>query len=197
MAPRRVLEVRSGDQDTQKWRVSLREDVFESFIAHAGDTAHKVFADGSLFSPFLFRKFFDPADAFPLWEFDSEVLLKAVRTASNSSVDWQETDAEYVLRAELPSAKKCEVEITGERGKVVEISGQWRGRESESMDWKAGRWWEHGYVRRIELPEEANWKKIEAYIDDDNLLQIKIPKNNSDSNALQTSAVEPKESEFV
>ncbi|KAH7675722.1 Small heat shock protein HSP20 protein [Dioscorea alata] len=149
MAPRRVLEVRSGDQDTQKWRVSLREDVFESFIAHAGDTAHK------------------------------------------------ETDTEYILRAELPSATKCEVEIAGEKGKVVEISGQWRGRESESMDWKAGRWWEHGYVRRLELPEDANWKKIEAYIDDENLLQIKIPKNNSDSKALQTSAVEPKESEFV
>lgn len=65
------------------------------------------------------------------------------------------------------------------------------------MDWKVGCWWEHGYVRRIELPEDANWKKIEAYIDDENLLQIKIPKNNSDSNALQTSAVEPKESEFV
>ncbi|KAJ0966076.1 hypothetical protein J5N97_027214 [Dioscorea zingiberensis] len=197
MAPRRALEIRLGEQDSQRWRMPLREDAFESFMARAGDTAHKVFADGSLFSPLLFRKFFDPADAFPLWEFDSEVLLKAVRSASNCSVDWQETDTEYVLRAELPSGRKSEIEISGEKGKVVEISGQWSGRESETMNWKASRWWEHGYVRRIELPEDANWKKMEAYIDDDNLLEIKIPKNNSDSNALQNNGVEPKESEYV
>lgn len=105
MSPRRVLEVRPGDdQDSQKWRVSLSEDAFDSFIARGGDAARKVFGEGSLFSPLLFGKFFDPADAFPLWEFDSEILLSGLRSASKTNVDWDETDSEYVLRAELPGS---------------------------------------------------------------------------------------------
>ncbi|KAG1347278.1 22.3 kDa class VI heat shock protein [Cocos nucifera] len=193
MSPRRVLEVRPGDQDSQKWRVSLSEDAFDSFIARGGDAARKVFGEGSLFSPLLFGKFFDPADAFPLWEFDSETLLAGLRSASKTSVDWDETDSEYFLRAELPGARNCDVEIRGEKGKVIEISGKWRGRESDSRDWKTDRWWEHGYVRRLELPENANWRKMEAYIDNDIFIGIKIPKNISEGNIHQKNAVEPKE----
>nr|XP_029122622.1 22.3 kDa class VI heat shock protein isoform X2 [Elaeis guineensis] len=193
MSPRRVLEVRPGDQDSQKWRVSLSEDAFDSFIARGGDAARKVFGEGSLFSPLLFGKFFDPADAFPLWEFDSATLLAGLRSASKTSVDWDETDSEYFVRAELPGARNCDVEICGEKGKVIEITGKWRGRESDSRDWKTGRWWEHGYVRRLELPENANWRKMEAYIDNDNFIGIKIPKNISEGNIHQKNAVEPKE----
>lgn len=104
MSHRRVLEVRPGDQDPQKWRMSLSEDAFDSFIARGGDAARKVFGEGSLFSPLLFGKFFDPADAFPLWDFDSEILLSGLRSASKTSVDWDEKDSEYVLRAELPGS---------------------------------------------------------------------------------------------
>ncbi|XP_008793750.2 22.3 kDa class VI heat shock protein isoform X2 [Phoenix dactylifera] len=197
MSPRRVLEVRPGDQDSQKWRMSLSEDAFDSFIARDGDAARKVFGEGSLFSPLLFGKFFDPADAFPLWDFDSDNLLSGLRSASKTSVDWHERDSEFVLRAELPGARNCDVEICGEKGKVIEISGKWRGRESDSRDWRTGRWWEHGYVRRLELPENANWRKIEAYIDIDNFIEIKIPKNISDSNIHQKKDAEPKESEHV
>lgn len=75
---------------------------------------------------------------------------------------------------------------------MIEISGKWRGRESDSRDWRAGRWWEHGYVRRLELPENANWRKIEAYIDNDNFIGIKIPKNISDGNIHQING-EPQE----
>lgn len=67
---------------------------------------------------------------------------------------------------------------------VVEISGRWRGRETDPKDWKNGRWWEYGFARRLELPEDANWTKMEAYITDDIFLEIRIPKNGSDIDPL-------------
>ncbi|KAL5976080.1 hypothetical protein ACLOJK_020410 [Asimina triloba] len=195
MAPKQALEVRFEDRTANKWSVSLREDVFDSFISHGGNTLHKVFGEGSLFSPLLFGKFFDPADAFPLWDFESEALLGGPRSsAAACNVDWLITDADYVLKAELPGLKKYDAQILVENGKVLEISGQWRHRETSCKDWRNGHWWEYGYVRRIELPENANWREIEANIDN-HFLEIKIPKNISESpNMPQSSDVEPKDS---
>jgi hypothetical protein len=106
MPGRRVIEVRlqPGGDAAPKWRMSLLENTFSAFLqqaAGADSTARAaVFAEGSLFSPFLFGKFFDPADAFPLWEFESEVLLATLRRgAARTTVDWAETDSEYYLRA--------------------------------------------------------------------------------------------------
>jgi len=109
MPPRRALEVRSDDHNPQKWRVSLTEEAFNKFITHGDDTVRKVFGEGSLFSPLLFGKFFDPADAFPLWEFESEALLSGLRSASKTSVDWGDADGGYVLRAELPGTSDSSV----------------------------------------------------------------------------------------
>lgn len=114
MPGRRAIEVRlqpgaAGDASAPpKWRMSLLENTFAGFLQGAGAdaAARAVFAEGSLFSPFLFGKFFDPADAFPLWEFEPEVLLAALRrSAARTTVDWAETDAEYYLRADIPGTR--------------------------------------------------------------------------------------------
>lgn len=105
MASRKQLEVHSGDQTPQKWCISLGEEVFKRFISQGSPTVHKVFNEGSLFSPLLFGKFFDPSDAFPLWEFESDILLSNLRSSGQSTVDWSQTDQDYVLKAELPG--KC------------------------------------------------------------------------------------------
>lgn len=65
----------------------------------------------------------------------------------------------------------------------MEISGQQK--ENKKRNWKSSQWWEHGYVRRIELPEHADWRKAEAYVKNDSLLEIKIPKLAKDSDAPQ------------
>lgn len=96
------LEVHKEDHHTpSKWSVSLGEEVFRKFVGQANSAVQTVFGDGSLFSPLLFGKFFDPADAFPLWEFESDLLLSNLRISGKSSVDWFQTDQEYVLQAEL------------------------------------------------------------------------------------------------
>ncbi|PIA50824.1 hypothetical protein AQUCO_01200232v1 [Aquilegia coerulea] len=192
MASRKqFIDVRSEDRTPQKWCVSLREDTFDTFISRGSTPVNKVFGNGSLFSPMLFGKFFDPSDAFPLWEFQSDILLSSFRDSGQNTADWFETDVEYVLKAELPGVKKYNPQVIVEHGKVLEISGQWRDQhDSDTKEWRNGRWWEFGYVRRLELPENADWRKIEAKIDDDIFLEIRIPKNQTaDSNTTKGNDV--------
>ncbi|GFZ06572.1 HSP20-like chaperones superfamily protein [Actinidia rufa] len=184
----RQLEVESEDRSPQKWCVPLTEDAFESLMSKSNPTLHTVFGDGSLFSPLLFRKFFDPSDAFPLWEFESHILLSRLHSTSQSAVDWFQTDADYSLKAELPGVGKSSVQVCVENGKVVEISGEWKHQKvSKTKDWRSGQWWEQGYVRRLELPENADWRKVEAYVNNETVLEIRIPKKPSDSDNSQGS----------
>ena len=68
-----------------------------------------------------------------------------------------------------------------EQGKVVEISGQWKQqKDSKTRDWRSGDWWEHGYVRKLELPENADWRRMDAHVINDTILEIRIPKRTSD-----------------
>jgi hypothetical protein len=41
---------------------------------------------------------------------------------------------------------------------------------------RCSHWWENGYVRRLEMPEDADWKNIQAFIYNDIFLEIKMPK---------------------
>ncbi|KDP39039.1 hypothetical protein JCGZ_00796 [Jatropha curcas] len=180
----KVLEVHTKDQTPHKWSVSLTEEVYKRFCSQGNQIVQKIFRDGSLFSPLLFGKFFDPSDAFPLWEFESDVLLSSLRSSGKTNVDWFQTDEAYVLKADLPGVGINTVQVYAENGKIVEISGQWnQQRETKAKDWRSGNWWEHGYVRRLELPEDADWRKIEAYLNNDIFLEIRIPKNSVDCEA--------------
>ncbi|XP_026419091.1 21.7 kDa class VI heat shock protein-like [Papaver somniferum] len=185
MSCRKQLEVRSEDRIPQKWSVPLREEIFDNLISKGNPSVSKVFGVGSLFSPLLFGKFFDPSDAFPLWEFDSDVLLSSLRESHQSTVDWSETDKEFVVKAELPGQGKQNVQVSVENGNVVEVSGQWKQqrKESDAKDWRSGHWWESGYARRLELPENADGRNIEAYIIDDIFLEIRIPKSTTGDNS--------------
>ncbi|XP_040380056.1 22.3 kDa class VI heat shock protein [Oryza brachyantha] len=202
MPPRRAIEVFRQAADgaaapPPRWRMSLLENTFSAFLQQSGGgagaeaaAARAVFGEGSLFSPFLFGKFFDPADAFPLWEFEPEVLLAALRRGARTTVDWAETDSEYYLRADIPGGRKCDVEVSGDDAmRVVDISGLWRAPAPDGRDWRAGRWWEHGFVRRVELPEDADWRKVEAFFDDgEGSLEIKVPKNGDAHQAAAATA---------
>nr|XP_009803705.1 PREDICTED: 21.7 kDa class VI heat shock protein isoform X1 [Nicotiana sylvestris] len=195
MTSYKQIEVQFEEATPQKWCVPLKEDVFVTFM---NSTTHKAdfLCEGSLFSPLLFGKFFDPSDAFPLWEFDSDVLLSNARSSNQCTVDWSQTETDYLLRAEIPEflappldagpqnislyiygvvgVGKGNIRVCVEDGKVLVVSGQLR---QQKEDWRAGNWWEYGCVRRIELPENADWRKTEAFLSGDHkFLQVKIPK---------------------
>ena len=74
------------------------------------------------------------------------------------------------------------MEVSGDEMKVIDISGLWRALlPADGRDWRASWWWEHGFVRRVELPEDAEWRKVEAYFDDgEGSLEIKVPKTADD-----------------
>ncbi|KAK4286048.1 hypothetical protein QN277_002659 [Acacia crassicarpa] len=175
MASSRRLEVQTDNQTPHKWSISLGEEVFKRFLSLANPTGHKIFGDGSLFSPMLFGKFFDPSDAFPLWEFESDILLSDLRSSGQSTVDWGQTDQGYMLKAELPGTGRNSIQVHVDNGKIVEISGQWK-QQTKASDWRCGHWWEYGYVRRLEMPEDAEWRNIEAHLYNDVFLEIRIPK---------------------
>ncbi|KAK8542693.1 hypothetical protein V6N12_015278 [Hibiscus sabdariffa] len=115
------------------------------------------------------------------WEIQPCIsLLSNLRNSGKSSVDWFQTDQAYVLKAELPGIGKTNnVQIHVEKGKIVEIFGQLKllQRESQKKDWRSCNWWEYGYVRRLELPEDADWRRIEASLSNDVVLEMRIPRN--------------------
>jgi HSP20 family molecular chaperone IbpA len=87
--------------------------------------------------------------------------------------------------------------VVVEKGKVVEISGQWKQQQrdqSKIKDWRSGQWWEYGYVRRLELPEDADWRRMEASLNNDILLEIRIPKSLLDGDPSQGNDVASKDS---
>ncbi|CAL1354389.1 unnamed protein product [Linum trigynum] len=209
---RQTIEVITTEEAPLKWSVALREEVFKRFLLGQGTSnttttttlKKRVFGEGSIFSPLLFGKFFDPSDAFPLWEFESEVLLAALRSSGKTTVDWYQTDEAYVLRAQLPAVKavatsggsgknSSAVKVCVENGKVVEVSGQWKPLKDDQSsskakpgDWRSEDWWEYGYVRRLELPEDAaaDSKQMEANLitscttgnETTLLLELRIPR---------------------
>ncbi|GLT77494.1 hypothetical protein SLA2020_490710 [Shorea laevis] len=190
------LEVHSAEEkNPQKWCISLPEEVFKGFLSQGNHTVQKVLGEGLLFSPLLFGKFFDPSDAFPLWEFEADSLLSNLRNSGKSTVDWFQTDQAYVLKAEVPGLGKNNVQIYVENGKILEISGQLKQqRETNTKDWRSCNWWEYGFVRRLELPEDADWRKTEAIASNNMFLEIRIPRTASHCDSLEESGTKNKES---
>ncbi|KAL8506116.1 hypothetical protein ACS0TY_017105 [Phlomoides rotata] len=183
MSSGKQVEIQFEDPNPQKWCHPLKEDVFARLMSKENPLVYKA---GSLFSPFLFGKFFDPSDAFPLWEFESDVLLPSSNSNTQRNLDWYQTDTDYVLKAEIPGSNSS-VQVIVENGKILEISGQWKQhKDSRKKDWRSSHWWEEGYVRRIELPDQqTDWTKSEAHFKNDQLLEIRIPKNPTNSDTTQ------------
>jgi len=92
------------------------------------------------------------------------------------TVDVAETDAEYLIKAELPEVKKEDVKVTVEDG-VLTISGE-RRHEAEEKGKKYHRV-ERSYgsfVRSFALPDHVDDAKVKAEYKD-GVLQLHLPKS--------------------
>jgi HSP20 family protein len=114
--------------------------------------------------------------AAPWPAFDRTPLEEALTVADWSpAVDIQETDKEYVIKAEIPEVKKENVKLTVEDGALT-IRGE-RFKEKEEKGKKVHRM-ERSYgtfLRSFTLPVDADEKKIEAKFEDD-MLNVVLPK---------------------
>jgi len=94
------------------------------------------------------------------------------------AVDIQETDGEYVVKADLPAVKKEDVRVEVLDG-VLSVSGE-RKQEKEEKGKRFHRV-ERAYgrfERRLALPTEVDPKKIAAEFKD-GVLQVHLPKSPS------------------
>jgi HSP20 family protein len=102
-------------------------------------------------------------------------------------VDIEETDKEYLIKAELPEVKKEDVKVTIKDG-VLCLEGE-RRKEKEEKSKKFHRI-ERSYgkfVRSFTMPEDADEKKVEAAFKD-GVLNVHLAK----SDVLKPKAVEVK-----
>jgi HSP20 family protein len=92
------------------------------------------------------------------------------------AVDIQETDAEYLLKADLPEVKKDDVKVEFEEG-VLTVQGE-RKQEKEEKGkrfHKVER--EYGkFVRRFALPTEVDAAKVSAEFKE-GVLNVHLPKS--------------------
>jgi HSP20 family protein len=90
-------------------------------------------------------------------------------------VDIEETDADFVVRADLPDVKKEEIKIRVQDG-VLTIEGERRhekedkGKRFHKIEREYGR-----FVRRFALPTEIDGEKVRAEFRD-GVLNVMLPK---------------------
>src|SRR4029450_9975399 len=91
------------------------------------------------------------------------------------AVDIEETDAEFIVKADLPEVKKEEIKVHVQEG-VLTIEGERkqqkeeRGKRFHKIEREYGR-----FVRRFALPTEVNSEKVRAEFKD-GVLSVALPK---------------------
>lgn len=91
------------------------------------------------------------------------------------AVDIEETDKEYVVKADLPEVKKEDVKVTVDEG-VLTVEGE-RKQEKEEKNRRFHKI-ERAYgkfVRRFELPTEVDAARVQAEFKD-GVLNVHLPK---------------------
>ncbi|XP_006643683.1 16.6 kDa heat shock protein-like [Oryza brachyantha] len=126
---------------------------------------------------------FDPlsvefwADADPFGTVRS--LAERCPVLTNVRVDWKETPAAHVFKADLPGVRKDQAKVEVEDGDVLVISGE-RARDELADDGKNERW-HHverssgKFQRRFRLPRGARVDQVSASMDD-GVLTVTVPK---------------------
>lgn len=111
----------------------------------------------------------------------SPFFSRAVRRVEGDDAQWRpvaditETDAEYVIKAELPEVKKEDVKVTFEQG-VLTVSGERRQekKQKEENEIRVESFY-GSFSRSFSLPDNVNAKGIQAE-SKDGVLRIRIPK---------------------
>ena len=108
-------------------------------------------------------------------ESDASQLSVTNNSTWTPSVDLQEEDTRFVLRADVPGVALKDIEVTAEDGTLT-IRGERRAREDakrhgfEHIECFTG-----NFLRRFTLPESAHAEHIKARCAD-GVLEIEIPK---------------------
>ncbi|CAL4965052.1 unnamed protein product [Urochloa decumbens] len=116
-------------------------------------------------------------------------LAEQCPVLTNVRVDWKETPAAHVFKADLPGVKKDAAKVEVEDGNVLVISGE-RGSREEAREGEAWRLVERSsgtFRRRFRLPRGARLDKVTAAMED-GVLTVTVPKD--EAKKPQVKAVE-------
>ena len=137
------------------------------------------------FDPFALEAW-DPFEGFPslpLRHSWAHQFPLETSSFARASVDWKETPAAHVFKADVPGLKKEEVKVEIEEGRVLRISGA-RNRETEErtdtwhrVERSSGR-----FERSFRLPENAKVDQVKAAMED-GVLTVTVPKVEPNKNA--------------
>lgn len=106
----------------------------------------------------------------------SRVFGRDATAIGNMTVDWIETPTEHVFQADLPGMKKEEIQVLIEEGRTLRISGESRKPVPRRSDtWHCVERYRGKFLRRFQLPENANVEDIKAQVDD-GVLTVIVPK---------------------
>ncbi|KAG8374365.1 hypothetical protein BUALT_Bualt11G0124300 [Buddleja alternifolia] len=91
--------------------------------------------------------------------------------------DWEETEAAYVLRVEIPAGlKKDEIDLKVEEGKVVKISGEKKvEREERHENWQHMEHSSGKFMRTFSLPENCKTDHVTSSFEN-GVLKVTVPK---------------------
>ena len=113
-------------------------------------------------------------------------LAEQCPVLTNVRVDWKETPAAHVLRADLPGVGKDAARVEVEDGGVLVISGE-RAREEprEGEAWRRVERSSGRFQRRFRLPRGARLDQVRAAMED-GVLTVTVPKDEAKKPQVKT-----------
>ncbi|URE32071.1 Hsp20/alpha crystallin family [Musa troglodytarum] len=124
---------------------------------------------------------FDPfsLDVWDPFQGDAPQLVSDASAFANTSIDWKETPEAHNFKADLPGAKKEEVKVEVEEGRVLQISGERSKEEEEKNDkWHRVERSSGKFLRRFRLPENAKVDQVKASMEN-GVLTVTMPKEDA------------------
>lgn len=101
---------------------------------------------------------------------------RAMETMWSPSLDFSETDKEYVVRVEVPGISKDDLEVTVD-GRMLTVSGRRSFEKEEKTEDYFWREREQGrFVRTVQLPASVEGAKVSASCED-GIMTIRLPKS--------------------